>query len=611
MSQKKWPCDEVLLERLQKSLPEEIDVLVDVITDSGKGRTSLAAEYKRALVFARQNPEPGRYDDNVLSLIAFEAQAFGGHSIANVTRRILKRPTATYDEIVGDVFKKLNGTDNEGKSCEQKEREIALALFGDEWRDLSPAERLEKSTSARVLSGAFFIPQDISDKARGFASKVFNGKTKTLAAAIGMRTAAVGMRLNPAGALIGAGLAVNSVLSEAYRVTIPFVAQMGWISLRQQLDAEKPTKMVPSQSSLSTADAAAINSLELTDENGGPLMKISLFDREPEGSGSDLPDEQISMLNPLLSNIPGLAAMAEQQRGNYVLCSLPFSSLTEAKGQEGARAIVTHGGRFKEHATLSKPEALQNVLVSGAIWNVVSTAVAQKHLHDINEKLTKIIRQIDALQADFDNERRYKLEGMVQYIQSLLDHYPIEGVDGAAQNHLEQRLIDLYELERHFKDRISREEELAKKIEQGKILSAKSSRLKLEESLAKQQEWTTAYLQVVQLRVVSYALLYIANPLSRYRTEACRIIDGLADLPGTASRNQQIFSAQMSMSHSFLSSVQEDQKQRYAAKLEALTNSLKEGPTVAQQLYQHFFDQSDIKVLLRMEEGEAVEGQLL
>ncbi|MGM8930210.1 YaaW family protein [Salinicola halophyticus] len=604
MSQKQWPCDEVLLERLQKALPEEIDVLVDVITDSGKGRTSLAAEYKRALVFARQNPEPGRYDDNALSLIAFEAQAFGGHSIANVTRRILKRPTATYDEIVGDVFKKLNGTDNEDKTSEQKEREIALALFGDEWHDLSSTERLEKSTSARVLSGAFFIPRDISDKARGFTSKVFNSKTKTLAAA-------VGMRLNPAGVLIGAGLAVNSVLSEAYRVTIPFVAQMGWISLRQQLDAEKPTKMVPSQSSLSTADAAAINSLELTDDNGGPLMKISLFDREPEVSGSDLSDEQISMLNPLLSNLPGLAAMAEQQRGNYVLCSLPFSSLAEAKSQEGARAFITHGGRFKEHATLSKPEALQNVLVSGAIWNIVSTAVAQKHLHDINEKLTKIIQKIDALQADFDNERRYKLEGMIQYIQSLLDHYPIEGVDGAAQNHLEQRLIDLYELERHFKDRVSREEELARKIEQGKILSTKRSRLKLEESLAKQQEWTTAYLQVVQLRVVSYALLYIANPLSRYRTEACRIVDGLADLPGTASRNQQIFSAQMSMSHSFFSSAQEDQKQRYAAKLEALTNSLKEGPTVAQQLYQHFFDQSDRKVILRIEEGKAVEGQLL
>ncbi|MNO10212.1 hypothetical protein D3C81_2339280 [compost metagenome] len=60
------------------------------------------------------------------------------------------------------------------------------------------------------------------------------------------------------------------------------------------------------------------------------------------------------------------------------------------------------GGKISEQASLSLPEDLQSVLLSGAAWNAVSSAVGQKYLHNINEILDVIKRQLDTVLRELD-----------------------------------------------------------------------------------------------------------------------------------------------------------------------------------------------------------------
>ncbi|WP_095049966.1 hypothetical protein [Pseudomonas sp. Irchel s3h9] len=607
MLKEQWVCDETLLAQMQAASAEEIDVLVDVISDFGRGRAGLDAECKKQLILAKHDPRADRYSAPLLALLGHELQQFGGNSAMNLARRALGLTAVAYSEIVDDVYKKLNGKSPADKPLAQKEREIALALFGAEWREMPAAQRHERSTHIKVLSGTFSLASALGLGASGTIMGLSAGGSAALFTAV-----STGLRLNPLGLLVTAGIGAQSAAAEAYRVTVPFVAQMGWIRLRQEADAQAPVAPKLANPATLAGQGAALQDMVLADEAGGTLMKISVFDRAPVITGSAIPAGQLSALNPLLSNVPGLAALAELQNGNYVVCSLPFETLTKAKDQEGAvRAFVTESGRIKENAHLFSPDNLQNIMLSGALWNAVSSAVGQKHLHDINEKLSAIKRQLDEVQEDLINLRRDDLTGLVGYVQSLLDHYPQEGIDAAALMQLENRQVDLVALETYFEREMNKEVDKAKAVETGKLFNADSSRVALLESLSRMDIWVQSYLQVTQLRVVAYALLHMEKPLARYRTEAAKVLDNLQRLTVTAAANQQIYSAQMELSNTLFFSGSADNLQRFKSQLAALDNDLKNGPINARQLHRSLFDQSDRQVLLQVQNGQFIGGHLL
>lgn len=57
MSSKQIECDSELLASLRQATPEELDVLVDVITDYARGRAGLDADDKR--LWCRPSMHPG------------------------------------------------------------------------------------------------------------------------------------------------------------------------------------------------------------------------------------------------------------------------------------------------------------------------------------------------------------------------------------------------------------------------------------------------------------------------------------------------------------------------------------------------------------------------
>ena len=217
-------CDESLLRLLQQAKPEEIDFLVDVITDKGKGRLALSSSVKELLL--DEKLRKNRYSEESLRFLINEFQGFGGHSLLNAfrSRRI------SYSEILNDVFKKLNGK-NEKKDDTTKHREIVLGLFGSDWENLTPEERFNRCTDVKVLSGMFQLANSLSIDATGLST----GLSAAASTAI-FTVAHTGLRFNPLSVGVTVTLGLNSAISEAYRITVPFTAQVAWIQMRIERD---------------------------------------------------------------------------------------------------------------------------------------------------------------------------------------------------------------------------------------------------------------------------------------------------------------------------------------------------------------------------------------
>ncbi|MCO7518404.1 MULTISPECIES: hypothetical protein [unclassified Pseudomonas] len=596
-------CDDDLFTSLISATPEEVDILVDIITDFSRGRAGLDADIKKQLVQAKHSSRPAGYTKQQLDLLGHELQQFGGHSAMNLARRLLKKSAVPYAEIVNDVYQKLNGSG--ATSVADKERQIALALFGAGWRELPASERFERATSTKVLTGLFKLEEALP---KGAASVI--GLSASRSAALFTMAATTGLRLNPFGAAFTAGVGLHSSVAEAYRVTVPFVAQMGWIRLRRETPAMPPATG-PDTQPVATTDQTTAD-LMIQDDQGGTLLKLNVVQRPPAGTHRPLPTDQISALNPLLANVPGLAAMGELASGNYVMCSLPFETLTKnANGDGSVRAFVRTGGKISEQASLSLPEDLQNVLLSGAVWNAVSSAVGQKHLHDINEKLNAIKRQLDAVQHDLDEKQWEKLTGMFEYTQGVLDHYPQEGIDSTARQTLENHHSQITSLAQYFARKMNEELKRAQAVQADKLFGVDSTRQALQDSLTKMEGWVSGYLQTAQLQVVSSALRYLAEPLQRYRAQAAKALESLGQLEEIGNQSRSIYNSQMELTSSRMFSLDASLKQGFTAQLDALTSALTQGPRDTQQLQQSLFDQGERQVLLRYENGQIAEAQLL
>lgn len=214
-------CDIGVLHVLKHSSVKDIDYLVAVLTDNGKGRVALSTSVKDLLL---EEKSQGKYSENALRHLVNEFQKYGGHSVLNFFR---KEPVA-YEEILTDVHKKLNGKDSKTKSVWQKEREIVLSLFGEEWSLLTDAQRWERCTNTKVLTGFFDMQANLNIDEKG----MLIGGLSAAASAAAWRALGTSVVGAAAATTLGAlGVAVQS-MTEAYRITIPFVAQIAMLKMK-------------------------------------------------------------------------------------------------------------------------------------------------------------------------------------------------------------------------------------------------------------------------------------------------------------------------------------------------------------------------------------------
>lgn len=84
------------------------------------------------------------------------------------------------------------------------------------------------------------------------------------------------------------------------------------------------------------------------------------------------------------------------------------------------RTIVvnTSTGKIKEHATVITSGQWKQLLTGG--YQLLSIAVAQSHLADINHRLDSIEKQLEHIKNKLENEDKAKIKGTIEYLSDLI-----------------------------------------------------------------------------------------------------------------------------------------------------------------------------------------------
>ncbi len=198
---------------------------------------------------------------------------------------------------------------------------------------------------------------------------------------------------------------------------------------------------------------ASSSSLEIQNEDGGIILSISeINDPKPESwkSVHESGKSSISRLNPLLSAVP-LAAIGGNVATTKYMVVQCAGVLTKVADGEGFRAIVRDGKKIVEQARLFSPEQLTRIVTVGAVWQIASIAVAQKHMHDINEKLQIIDRKIGEIQKFQENERTSKILACRKYFQQIYEDIKQENLSTNSQIGIEFQCQKMQEIEEHLR----------------------------------------------------------------------------------------------------------------------------------------------------------------
>jgi len=233
--EKSWRLTSLLL----VSDVEDLDILVDYLTDKGEGRLSLSDEVCKRLAHCKRQ---GAYSASDRELISDEIRLFGGNSLANLFRGNEGVP---YQELVGDVGDHLKADFSKGASVPTIEEAILRKLLQNAFEQMSEAERIEALKELDVTNLAGLTPAAVlaamaGARLGGFATykmavivanavaKAILGRGLSFGAGAAL-TRTMGVFLGPVGWVITGLWTIADLASPAYRVTVPCVVQVAYM----------------------------------------------------------------------------------------------------------------------------------------------------------------------------------------------------------------------------------------------------------------------------------------------------------------------------------------------------------------------------------------------
>jgi len=229
---------------------EDIHILVDYITDNGKGRLALDGDTcKRFLLCKEHNIYP--HGDR--ELIAKEIRSFGGNSVVN----LLRGDGVSYEEIVYDIANHQKVNFEKTDSISTIEREILTKILARAFDELSTEERKAILDDLDIYDTSLTGPAAVTAiiaaaRMGGFTTFkmtviIANAIAKALlgrgisVATIAPFLKSIKIAIGPVGWIVTALWTAFDMASPAYRVTLPCVVQLAYI--RQKAIQAKTTKI--------------------------------------------------------------------------------------------------------------------------------------------------------------------------------------------------------------------------------------------------------------------------------------------------------------------------------------------------------------------------------
>lgn len=354
------------LEFLKNVKSQDLENLVQILTSTKTEELSKRDIYKEFY------PNHSIYWEE----IAAELQYFGGNTVVN----IIRSKGVLYSEIVRDVSKTFGIKSNENESIEKLEENI---LNIDREKGILNSIK-QQALGLDLKDGLFLIVT----------------------------------RLNP---FTNVAFVFKKLSDPAYRITTEAVIEIAKLrkkykNLSAVIVANQPKEKKDLKLNYS-------NSLVLEDkEENTKIAEIKVLDI----ASSDLvsfqqknDEENLQNIKHLISDITkGIIGTSNQT------VELVFSPEVQKGLANGTyklldnRAIVVNstGGRIKEHATILKSGQGKQLLTGG--YQLLSVAVAQSHLADIEKRLKNIENTLNDIKTHLENDDISKLLGSIKYIIS-------------------------------------------------------------------------------------------------------------------------------------------------------------------------------------------------
>jgi hypothetical protein len=205
-----------------------------------------------------------------------------------------------------------------------------------------------------------------------------------------------------------------------------------------------------------------------------PLLEVAL-----NGEASDfnrgVPVEadhaQISRLSSLLQGVPSLL-VANEAAGKRLMEVVVNGDLARAADGNGFRAFVLGPKGIQEQARLFEVDKLQNLINAGALWQVASVLVAQKHLADINANLNQIKQGIASISQFLDGQRKARVLAAYDYLQQAGSALTLGEMASSMRHQIESIERDLLEVQNHLMSEF--EQTAQKKAEDGDSFGTES-----------------------------------------------------------------------------------------------------------------------------------------
>lgn len=218
-----------------------------------------------------------------------------------------------------------------------------------------------------------------------------------------------------------------------------------------------------------TVALAGETRIVVADTSGRPAITITPsqdFEAYDKGRENGTLDSTIGRLGSTLQAAPSLFAAGEA--GSKQLMEVVVNGdLVRAADGNGFRAIAMGPKGVKEHARLFDPERLQNVLNAGAVWQVASVIVAQKHLADISKKLDLIAKGVNGLSTFLNDQRRSQIEAAYSYLDQARTTLERGEIPASVRIELESCERDLLAIQTHLFMEIRKD--LGTKVQQDKV----------------------------------------------------------------------------------------------------------------------------------------------
>lgn len=373
---------------------KELDNLVNILTKP------LTQELTNREMYKEFYPEHSLYIEEILS----ELQHFGGNTIANVIRK----KGVVYAEILDDVCKALGFKIRNKLSIEEKE-ELLLKVGKDDGITKNIGRQITSLDTKDTLAFLTYIPAFITKKASDPAYRI------TIEAVFEIASLRKQYNLNQENTISQDNKQKNLLLEYSEEIIVK--------------DEESSSNLAE----IKVIDNNSLDKINFEEENSIAVGGISHL-------LSDITKGTISVSNKTIELVFSPEVIEGIKNGNLYI----------AEGRAWVKNVTTE--RFAGHAHIVEVGQTAQFLTGG--YQLLSIAVAQSHLADIEKRLYSIDNSLKQIIEKLELEDKSRIQGAISYIKSILENikkndYKKE-LSPAQKNQIEQKNSDIL----HWRDKL-------------------------------------------------------------------------------------------------------------------------------------------------------------